>query len=91
MKLYPTPSGYLTIYAKPLFEGACEECLGDGSYIHLLAGRVACLEYDGWGNEERRTTEVADGMSFMTRSRGTQEKLADAKVQLTKTLLVETE
>jgi len=54
MKLYNTPGGYQTIHNKPLFPGACEECLGDCCYLHPLAGRVTCLRCDGWGSEEAR-------------------------------------
>ena len=54
MKLYDTPSGYQTIYSEPLFDGACSECLGDGSYLHPLASRVTCLFCDGWGSKQRR-------------------------------------
>lgn len=59
MKLYRTPRGYQTIIEKLLFEGACEECRGEGCYLHPCAGRVPCLQCDGWGSEKRKIEGIA--------------------------------
>jgi len=59
MELYHTPHGYQTIHDKPLFDGACEECMGDGCYLHPLGGRVTCLQCEGLGSKKAKDEAVA--------------------------------
>lgn len=65
-----TPGGYETVFDGPLFEGACEYCWGDGSYLHPLGPRVTCLRCHGFGSDKAWDAERAERERLMKRYRG---------------------